>query len=248
VIFKHEFQNRHPIQSFVRQGKPQRKNFRLTPPQKTEHDATRSGVMRKLYLLGFFAAAILALAARADIIPSITTATDITPAGAGDFSWNYSATLTQDENVMRHDFFTIYDFAGYMPGGNTQPAGWTFSAALIGTTPGKVTPVDNPNLFNLTWTYIGNTQIGPQSLGIFSAVSNTNLPTSGEFAAEATKNSGDLAGTKIDNIGNVAVPVPEMSALLPMIGVVGFGAIGLARFYLRHRRERSRSGAFRVAD
>ena len=197
-----------------------------------------SGLMRKLYLVGFCAAAILALAARADIIPSITTATDITPAGGGNFSWNYSATLTQDENVMTHDFFTIYDFAGYVPGENAQPAGWTFSAALIGITPGKVTPMDNPHLFNLTWTYTGTTQIGPQSLGIFSAVSNTNLPKNGEFAAEATKNSGDLAGTKIDNIGNVAVPIPEMSALLPMIGVVSFGAIGLALSYLRQRRER----------
>jgi hypothetical protein len=194
--------------------------------------------MRKFYSLGFIAAAVLALSARADIIPSITTATDVTPAGAGNFSWNYSATLTQDENVMVHDFFTIYDFAGYVAGGNTQPAGWMFSAALVGITPGKVTPIDNPNLFNLTWIYTGNTQIGPQALGIFSAVSNTNLPTSGEFAAEATKNSGDLAGTKIDSIGNVAVPVPEMSALLPMIGVVGFGAIGLALSYLRQRRER----------
>jgi len=194
--------------------------------------------MRKSYTLGFFAAAILALAARADIIPSITTATDITPAGGGNFSWNYSATLTQDENVMRHDFFTIYDFAGYVPGGNSQPAGWTFSAALIGTTPGKVSPIDNPNLFNLTWTYTGPTQIGPQSLGIFSAVSTTNLSRSGEFAAEATKNSGDHAGTKIDNIGNIAVPIPEMSALLPMIGVVGFGTIGLVMSYIRQRRER----------
>jgi hypothetical protein len=194
--------------------------------------------MRKLYLSGFFAGAILALVARADIIPSITTATDITPVGGGNFSWNYSATLTQDENVVRHDFFTIYDFAGYVPGGNNQPVGWTFSAALIGTTPGKVTPIDNPHLFNLTWTYTGTTEIGPQSLGIFSAVSNTNLPRRGEFTAEATKNSGDLAGTKIDNIGNVAVPVPEMSALLPMIGLVGFGAIGLALSYLRQRRAR----------
>ena len=198
-------------------------------------------MMRKLYSLGFFAAAILALAARADIIPSITTSTDITPVGGGDFSWNYSATLTQDENVVRHDFFTIYDFAGYVPGGNTQPAGWTFSAALIGKTPGKVNPIDNPHLFNLTWTYTGPTQIGPQSLGIFSAVSNTNLSRSGEFAAEATKNSGDHAGTKIDNIGNIAVPIPEMSALLPMIGVVGFGTIGLVLSYLRQRRERRAS-------
>jgi hypothetical protein len=71
---------------------------------------------------------------------------------------------------------------------------------------------------------------------MFSAISHTNLPTSGEFASEATKNSGDQAGTKIDNIGNVAVPIPEMSALLPMIGVVGFGAVGLALSYLRQRR------------
>ena len=195
------------------------------------------GAMWKIYLLGLFAAAILALATRADIIPSITTSTDVTPVGGGNFSWNYSATLTQDENVVSHDFFTIYDFAGYVPGGNTQPAGWTFSAALIGITPGKVTPTDNPHLFNLTWTYTGITQVGPEALGIFSAVSHTNLAKSGEFASEATKNSGDLAGTKVDNIGNVAVPIPEMSALMPMIGVVGFGAIGLALSYLRRRRE-----------
>jgi len=194
--------------------------------------------MWKIYLLGLFAAAILAPATRADIIPSITTATDVTPVGGGNFSWNYSATLTQDENVMSHDFLTIYDFAGYVPGGNTQPAGWTFSAALIGITPGKVTPTDNPHLFNLTWTYTGSTQVGPEALGIFSAVSHTNLAKSGEFASEATKNSGDLAGTKVDNIGNVAVPIPEMSALMPMIVVVGFGAIGLALSYLRQRRER----------
>ena len=228
----------------MRLGKTAKRKFLLTGRQKIEHVATRSKVMRKLYSFGLFAAAILALAVRADIIPSITTATDVTPAGGGNFSWNYSATLTQDENVLAHDFFTIYDFAGYVSGGNTQPTGWTFSAALIGTTPGKVTPIDNPNLFNLTWIYMGSTQVGPQSLGIFSAVSHTNLPTSGEFASEATKNSGDLAGTKVDNIGNVAVPVPEMSALLPMIGVVGFGAIGLALSYLRQRRERSRSGAY----
>jgi hypothetical protein len=72
-------------------------------------------------------------------------------------------------------------------------------------------------------------------------VSNTNLSRSGEFAAEATKNSGDHAGTKIDNIGNIAVPIPEMSALLPMIGVVGFGTIGLVLSYLRQRRERRAS-------
>ncbi len=184
--------------------------------------------MWKTYLLGLFAAAMLALATRADIIPSITTSTDVTPVGGGNFSWNYSATLTQDENVLSHDFFTIYDFAGYVPGGNTQPAGWTFSAALVGITPGKVTPIDNPHLFNLTWTYTGSTQVGPEALGIFSAVSHTNLAKSGEFASEATKNSGDLAGTKVDNIGNVAVPIPEVSALMPMVGVVGFGAIGLA--------------------
>ena len=190
--------------------------------------------MRKLYSLGFFAAAILALAARADIIPSITTATDVTPVGGGDFSWNYSATLTQDENVVRHDFFTIYDFGSIAPGSNTQPTGWTFSQALIGPTAALTSPTDNPSILNLTWTYTGTTPInGSAALGVFSVITGTDQLKTGQFTAQATRNSGPDAGTKISNVGNVAVPVPEPSALFPILSLCA--AIGVDRFFRRRK-------------
>jgi hypothetical protein len=50
-------------------------------------------------------------------------------------------------------------------------------------------------------------------------VTSTNQLKTGQFTAEATR-SNDPTGTKIDNIGQVSVPVPETTSLLPLIGVV----------------------------
>lgn len=196
----------------------------------------------KNYLFGIVGYAVIALTTRADIIPSLSSTS---PSGS-DFTWSYSATLTQDENAVSGgsnggDFFTIYDFSGFVPGSNAQPAGWTFTASLLGTTPPKVTPTDDPLLFNLTWHYTGGsglpaTLVGPMNLGLFSAESDTSGLRQGEFATEATKNVGPLAGTPVDNIGFIEVPVPEMSALLPMIAVCGFGAVGLARSFFRRQQ------------
>jgi hypothetical protein len=75
---------------------------------------------------------------------------------------------------------------------------------------------------NLTWTYTGTTPIsGSAALGTFSAMATTNQLTSSNFTALATAASGPLAGTKIANIGMTAVPVPEASALAPVIGLCG---------------------------
>jgi hypothetical protein len=183
--------------------------------------------------------------ARADIIPTLDTVSTV---GASDFSWSYRATLTQDENAVSGgsnggDYFTIYDFGGFIPGTNEQPAGWTFSFKLIGKTPPLVTPTDDHHIYNLTWHYVGGPGLppeiaGPVNLGLFTADSTTDLLRLGQFAAEATKNTGPFSGTPVDNIGSVAVPIPEMSALLPMIGVIGMGAIGLASSRWRRRPQR----------
>ncbi|MBV9009154.1 MAG: hypothetical protein JO354_08310, partial [Verrucomicrobia bacterium] len=132
------------------------------------------------------------------------------------------------------------DFGGFVPGTNTQPAGWAFSYSLLGQTPPKVTPTDDATIYNLTWHYVGGPGLpiqikGPQALGLFSAESTTNLMKEGEFAAEATKNTGPFSGTPVDNIGSVAVPIPEMSALLPTLGVCVLGGIAYASSYLRKR-------------
>jgi hypothetical protein len=197
--------------------------------------------MKKLTLV-VAAGLAAACSARADIIPTLDM---VNATGGTDFSWSYRATLTQDEDAVAGgtnggDYFTIYDFGGFVPGTNTQPAGWTFTFSLVGKSPPKVTPTDDPLIYNLTWHYTGgpglpNSINGPLSLGLFSADSTTDLLHEGQFAAEATKNTGPFSGTPVDNIGSVAVPIPETSALLPMVGVCGLGAIGLASSWLRRR-------------
>src|SRR5437016_7379504 len=122
----------------------------------------KKGHMKKLLLL-LTLLALFSLVARADIIPTLDSVTGSSPS----FTWNYTANVTVDQTVNAGDFFTIYDFGSIAPGSNMQPAGWTFSQALLGPTAALTNPTDNPNILNLTWTYNGEESIqGPQALGI----------------------------------------------------------------------------------
>lgn len=172
--------------------------------------------MRKAWILGLVLLGAGILIARGDIIPTLSSVTGSSPT----FTWNYSANVTVDETVNTGDFFTIYDFGAIAPGSNMQPTGWTFSQALLGPTPALVNATDNPSILNLTWTYNGAAPIsGSAVLGIFSVITSTDQLKVGQFSAEATRSSGPNAGTKVDNIGAINVPVPEPSALLPLVGV-----------------------------
>ena len=189
--------------------------------------------MKKI-LFSLIAVSAFAVGARADIIPTLSS---ISNNANGTFTWNYDAQVTLNQQVQAGDFFTIYDFGNIVPGSNTQPAGWTFSSSLVGKTPPLVNATDNPSLLNLTWTYAGNeTFTGPLDLGIFSVQTTTSGTRTGQFAAEATRSTGPQVGTKIDNIGSVTVPVPEMSALMPILGVCGMGVAGLATSLWRRRQ------------
>lgn len=174
--------------------------------------------------------------ARADIIPNLST---VTPNGS-NFTWTYTAALTNDETLQSGNFFTIYDFAGYVSGTNFQPANWVFSSANVGVTPSRVTPTDNPSIPNLTWTYTGpNVGPGPVDLGLFGADSTFSNAKLGDFAAEAIKYApgkpGD--GKPVDNVGSTGVPtahmsvIPEASSLLLLLP--GLAPLGLL---LKRRR------------
>ncbi|MEY2600861.1 MAG: hypothetical protein QOJ36_180 [Verrucomicrobiota bacterium] len=172
--------------------------------------------MRKAFVLGLVLLGSGVLIARGDIIPTLSSVTGSSP----NFTWNYAANVTVDQTVNTGDFFTIYDFGSIAPGSNAQPTGWTFSTALVGPTAALTNPTDNPNILNLTWTYNGTAPIvGSAALGMFSVITSTDQLKTGQFTAQATRNSGPNAGTKISNVGTVSVPVPESSALLPIIGV-----------------------------
>ncbi len=84
-----------------------------------------------------------------DIIPTL----DSTRAEGDDFRWNHTVNVTADQAVEPGDYFTIHDFGNLIPGLNVQPAGWSFTSLLVGTTLGTVPPTADPNVFNLTWTY-----------------------------------------------------------------------------------------------
>ncbi|HZT40881.1 MAG TPA: hypothetical protein VFA07_01765 [Chthonomonadaceae bacterium] len=182
---------------------------------------------RVAFLLSLGLLAGSAGTARADIIPELSTVASLSK---GQFLYTYQADLTNDEVVQNGNYFTIYDFNGFVPGSNDQPADWIFSSANVGVTPSRVTPHDNPRILNLTWTYSGSTQVGPGpvSLGQFSAVSADTLMHRGDFAAEATKYvaGGTGNGTPVDNIGKTGVPgVPESNAAYLL--VAGLTPLGL---------------------
>jgi len=192
--------------------------------------STKPQMNRKLFL-ALIAATALSLSARADIIPTLDSVTGSSP----NFTWNYAANVTVDQTVNAGDFFTIYDFSSIMPTTTTQPTGWTFSTALVGPTAALTTPTDNPNLWNLTWTYTGQTPIaGSAALGMFSAVTTTDQLKTGQFTAQATRSSGPETGSKVSNIGNVSVPVPEPSTVFPILSVLS--AVGVDRFLRRRKK------------
>jgi hypothetical protein len=187
--------------------------------------------MKKAYFVALVLGAA-ALAARADIIPTLSGIS----ANGSNFTWNYASNVTVDQQVNPGDFFTIYDFGGFINGSASQPSNWTFSSSLTGINPSLVTPQDNPSLMNLTWTYNGSTSlVGSQALGSFSIVTSTNQLTTGDFASKATRSNGPNAGTEIDNVGTVSVPVPEMSALLPILSVCGAGLLSMVPTLLRRK-------------
>ena len=189
--------------------------------------------MRKYFSI-LVALTAFAVAARADIIPTLDS---ISPGGVhGIFFWNYTANVTANQTIEPGDFFTIYDFSSMQPTGTGAPTGWTFSNALVGPTPANVSPHDDPTLWNVTWTYTGTTPIvGAASLGTFTVVANTDQMKTGQFTGQGTRSQGQPeAGSKISNIGNVTVPIPEPSALFPIMSFCA--AIGANRF-LRRRKE-----------
>jgi hypothetical protein len=187
--------------------------------------------MRKACVLGLVTFGLSIIVTNGDIIPTLSSVTGSSP----NFTWNYSANVTVDETINHGDFFTIYDFSSIMPTTHSEPVGWTFSTALVGPTPSLVSPIDNPSLWNLTWTYSGTAAIpGATALGMFSAVTNTDQLKTGQFTAEASRSNAPT-GTKIDNIGSVSVPVPESTDLLPLIGVCAAALF----FAPRLRRQRA---------
>ena len=194
-------------------------------------------------ILGLAAGLLLAgfggQSATAGLLPvSVTTTPE-----AGNFRWTYAIVLPTDMKLQSGNFFTVYDFNGYVPGSAEAPAGWALSVSKLGPTPDRLNPQDDTALDNLTWKYSGPTiESGQIGLGNFWALSKFN-DQGNSFLTASTLRTSD--GKSDNNITSTIVPVgapvvtppdptpttppgvPEPTTLL-MAGL-GLPLVGLAR-------------------
>jgi len=186
---------------------------------------------------------VLALggAVRADIIPVLQT--PITTLGPNNFRFDYTVSLTDSQQMIQGQpvFFTIYDFAGYIPNSAVAPnANWSVAVANTTPPPAGISLVnpDNTGLPDLKFTYTGPTLTGPFTLGTFSARSTFNQLTTDEYAATAQKftttaDNGVQTSNRGPNIVPLATAIPEPGTMALLgSGLLSLGALG----GLRRRR------------
>jgi hypothetical protein len=202
----------------------------------------------RLFIVALTGAAVAATAgsANAGLLPvSVTVQPE-----AGNFRWTYSVVLPTDMKLQAGSFFTVYDFNGFVAGSasvnSAAPdpsfaANWKASTSLVGPTPALLTPMDNPNIPNITFTYDGPTiPAGKLALGNFTLVSTIGTTAPGSFTATNERITGEFD----NNITTTLVPTAPTSPPPPPTGTpepatlvlagLGLPLVGFGR-YLRRK-------------
>jgi hypothetical protein len=170
-------------------------------------------------------AALLAAATSANA--SITVVLDgMTPSGS-NVAYNYTMQQTTDDTLFTGDYFTIYDFRGFVSA--TAAAGFAASTQNTGITPVSQIITDDPSIVNVTFT--ASAPNNSTSISGFSIVSSLTTPAVfDDFAGRNHKDSGSAneANGEVLVPGN---PVPEPATM----GLMGGALLGLGLLARRRK-------------
>lgn len=159
-------------------------------------------------------------------------------AEGSNFRWQYAIVLPTDSQLKTGDYFTIYDFNGFVPDSAVAPdANWDFTTAMVGPTPANVIPFDDPSKPNLSWKYNGPTlNVGQTGLGNFMATSLYEDRAESHFTARTHRSSDGKVDT---NITTTDVPVPGGGMEVPEPATLLLGGLAVPLVGLAFRRKKS---------
>lgn len=169
----------------------------------------------------------------------------VTPVAGGQYDWSYTATFVNSYLQANESRIVIFDFAGYVPGFELTPAGWSFStvatgpAALAAAAAFSVPSHSDTAIVNLLWDFVGASGLVPNGTSLeFGARSHYSDAIQNSYGSRDRGTSGTASSNSAAQ-GPTLVPtspVPDGGSTVAMAGV-GFLILGfLARARPKYRR------------